>query len=79
MCFFYLELVLTSENGDRRGREFDRAREQGLGRVAGDGSKVRSGGRSALASSGVAGAAPAIDERRPTVTNMRGRESMRRE
>jgi hypothetical protein len=29
MCFFYLELVLTSGNGDRRGREFGRSRRRG--------------------------------------------------
>jgi hypothetical protein len=32
MCFFYLELELTSRNGDRWGREFGWAGEQGLGR-----------------------------------------------
>jgi hypothetical protein len=44
MCFFYLELELTSGDGDRRGREFGRAgEEQGLGRVAGDGRRGADG------------------------------------
>jgi hypothetical protein len=37
MCLFYLELVLTSKNGDRQGREFGWAGEEGVGRVASDG------------------------------------------
>jgi hypothetical protein len=36
MCFFYLELELTSGKGDRRGREFDRA-GRGRGERGADG------------------------------------------
>jgi hypothetical protein len=41
MCFFYLELELTSGDGDRRGREFGRAEEKGLSRGARTGERAR--------------------------------------